>query len=250
MSLFKSFRKDILSPTGVIEKAIDNYLVPPNNTAEYIKNNFSMLVERLQLDAYDIYLEEQERIGKLVIESYIRKRVTPSSTVDEIIGIVTSMFDEFNSFFLSLTQSRRPRAGTAFEIILKTLFKQLKYPFDEQQMINGIPDFLMPHRKHFDKNPIDCIIFTAKRTLRERWRQIVTEGIRGLGFYLATIDETVSGPQLKEMMNNRIFLVVPERIKRDIAIYSGAPNVISFETFFTHYLDPAISRWKDAGAIL
>lgn len=160
------------------------------------------------------------------------------------------MFTDLDRFYLSLTQSRKVRAGSAFEIVLKTLFKTLGYPFDEQQVINGKPDFLMPSRNHYDKNPMDCIIFTAKRTLRERWRQIVTEGMRGLGFYLATIDEEISGAQLGEMLNHRIYIVVPENIKNRIASYRQAPNVITFEDFFRQHLDPAVKRWKENRVIV
>ncbi len=94
-----------------------------------------------------------------------------------------------------------------------------------------------------------CVIFTVKRTLRERWRQIVTEGTRGLGFYLATIDEDVSGRDLGEMIQSRINLVVPIRIKGIRQEYEEAPNVISFENFFRFHLDPALDRWRAAGAI-
>lgn len=96
---------------------------------------------------------------------------------------------------------------------------------------------------------MDCIIFTVKRTLRERWRQIVTEGTRGLGFFLATIDERVSGNALDDMRRSRVYLVVPVRLKQDIAIYSAAVNVISFEEFFAHYLDPAMTRWRETSVI-
>lgn len=44
-------------------------------------------------------------------------------------------------------------------------------------------------------NAPDATIFTIKGTLRERWRQIVTEGTRGLGFFLATIDEGMKESQ-------------------------------------------------------
>lgn len=91
---------------------------------------------------------------------------------------------------------------------------------------------------------MDCIIFTAKRTLRERWRQIVTEGTRGLGFYLATIDEKVSKNALDEMKKHRIYLVVPERIKSTNSEYNKAENVITFEDFFKYHLDPSVERWK------
>src|SRR5579863_8469794 len=94
-----------------------------------------------------------------------------------------------------------------------------------------------------------CIIFTVKRTLRERWRQIVTEGTRGLGFYLATIDEKIAGRDLNEMLNSRINLVVPARIKTIRQDYEQAPNVITFENFFQYHLDPGMVRWRGAGII-
>src|SRR3990167_3854109 len=145
-------------------------------------------------------------------------------------------------FFLSLAQSRKARAGKSFEAIHNALFKELSYPFDEQRVINGKPDFIMPSYGHYMNNAPDCIIFTAKRTLRERWRQIVTEGTRGLGFFLATIDDNISTNQLTEAHNNRIFIVCPEIIRKEK--YSDAVNVLSFPQFFKDYLDPALARWK------
>jgi hypothetical protein len=91
---------------------------------------------------------------------------------------------------------------------------------------------------------MDCIIFTIKRTLRERWRQIVTEGTRGLGFFLATIDEAVGKNDLDAMRESRVYLVVPKRLKQTNETYAEALNVIAFEDFFKLYLDPAMARWK------
>ena len=131
--------------------------------------------------------------------------------------------------------------------IHNSLFKILSYPFDEQVVINGKPDFLMPSAEHYRKNPMDCIIFTAKRTLRERWRQIVTEGTRGLGFYLATIDPKVTGSQLKEMLDHRIYIVCPESIREKH--YADKVNVLSFSKFFKDHLDPKMESWKRNGII-
>lgn len=249
MTLFEIFRETILSPTDVIQKAIQEKFVPPHNSPEYIKGNFSQLVEELQLNAYNIYLEAEKSTGQLAIKKLLLERTAENAGKNEVIAAVSDMFNDLDRFFLSLTQSRRVRAGSAFEIVLKTLFKSLDYPFDEQQVINGKPDFLMPSRQHYDRNPMDCIIFTAKRTLRERWRQIVTEGTRGLGFYLATIDEGISAPQLGEMLNHRIYIVVPENIKNKLLSYRAAPNVITYEDFFRQHLDPAVRRWKENGLI-
>lgn len=125
----------------------------------------------------------------------------------------------------------------------------LKPFFQPRATINGQPDFILPSIENFKKDPPDCIIFTVKRTLRERWRQIVTEGTRGLGFFLATIDENIASRDLAEMHKSRIRLVVPTRVKASREDYKEAPNVIIFENFFRDYLDPAMTRWKNAGII-
>lgn len=249
MSLFDVFKEHILSPPEVIQEAIRRKLIPPCDAPEYIKEHFSALVEELQIDAYNLYLEAEKSEGQSAIRKVLSERTAPDAGKDAAIEEVCRMFTELDRFFLSLTQSRRTRAGSAFEIILRTLFKRLNYPFDEQQVINGKPDFLMPGRSHFDSNSMDCIIFTAKRTLRERWRQIVTEGTRGLGFYLSTIDESISANQLDEMRNHRIYLVIPISIKEKVAQYRSAHNVITFEEFFRYHLDPAVTRWTERGII-
>lgn len=42
-------------------------------------------------------------------------------------------------------------------------------------------------------------------------------------------------------------LVVPAGLKN--TAYKDRMNIVSFETFFDHYLDPAIVRWKANGTI-
>lgn len=249
MSLFDVFRDKALAPSEVINEAIKKKLVASKNIPEYIKENFSTLVEELQEDAYNIYLETEKSAGQEVFRETLLNRTDDNSSREVVIEAACEMFTELDRFFLSLTQSRRARAGAAFEIILKTLFKKLGYPFDEQQVINGKPDFLMPSRSHYDSNSMDCIIFTAKRSLRERWRQIVTEGTRGLGFYLATIDEQISSNQLDEMRDHRIYLVIPSSIKNNTEKYRDAQNVITFEEFFRYHLDPALTRWRGRGIL-
>ncbi len=72
-------------------------------------------------------------------------------------------------------------------------------------------------------------------------RQIATEGARGLGFFLATIDEGIAARDLQEILDSRIILVVPTRVKQSRADYASAMNVITFEFFFEHHLDPAMA---------
>lgn len=249
MNLFEEFKKDVPPPSDVALQAIKTKLTHKRNTAKYIKQNFSGLVEDLQIKAYGIYFKAEKAAGCKTIEAALSKRIGQKPTIKSVISEVGSMFAELDRFYLSLTQSRRQRAGSAFETILHVMFKKLGYPFSEQQLINGKTDFLMPHREHYNNNPMDCIIFTCKRSLRERWRQIVTEGTRGLGFFLATIDEKVSADSIEEMKIHRIYLVVPNNTKLKIKSYAKAQNVITFEEFFKHFLDPAVKRWRSRKVI-
>jgi hypothetical protein len=248
MTLRTEMNKRLITPGVAINAAIAKFESEGKTPAE-LKSNFSVVVLQLERDAYSIYKTSQKSAFKDGFREFAKEKTKGKATKDETIDALSEESDELNAAFLSLSQSRKSRAGSSFETIIRTLFKKLSYPFAEQQVINGKPDFLLPSREHYETNPMDCIIFTAKRTLRERWRQIVTEGTRGLGFFLATIDDKVTEQQLKEMHQHRIYLVVPKTLKDDKAAYRAAPNVISFEGFFEDHLDPAITRWKKNGVI-
>jgi len=239
----------IKSQDQIAKEAIENIEKKYNFTVAEIKKNFDQLLFDSEAEAYRIYLESQKEFGKKVLGEfidYLYKQGHCNSQNDLKI-VFGEHFDALDKFFLSIAQSRKARAGKTFERIHNSLFKKLSYPFTEQAVINGKPDFVMPSVDYYRKNPLNCIIFTAKRTLRERWRQIVTEGTRGIGFYLATIDKKISGNQLHEMMNHRIFLVVPKNIKDEY--YSNIENVLSFRMFFEDHLDSKFRIWERNGLI-
>lgn len=229
---------------NIVNEARDNVKNKYKYSTDEIKSSFDTLLEETEKEAYKLYLNYERCYGEKVFDVFL-KVIIKSGELKKLENtgkVLGKYFKLFDQFFLSLAQSRKSRAGKGFEKIHNSLFKILNYPFDEQAVINGKPDFLMPSVKHYRKNPMDCIIFTAKRTLRERWRQIVTEGTRGLGFFLATIDDKVSSAQLKEMLDHRIYLVCPENIKRKY--YRDKINVLSFRQFFKDHLDPKIKSWK------
>lgn len=234
---------------AVVKEATENLAKKYNYTPVQVKMHFDELILESEKEAYRVYRTYEQEYKKKVVQNFIdhlTKQGEITSTKD-FSAVIIDYLEDFDAFYLSISQSRKSRAGKTFENIHNGLFKILSYPFDEQAVINGKPDFLMPSEAYYRKNPMDCIIFTAKRTLRERWRQIVTEGTRGLGFYLATIDDKVSDIQLKEMLAHRIYLVVPDQIKK--TYYPIADNVLNFKNFFEDSLDPAIERWKKRGVV-
>jgi hypothetical protein len=236
-------------PSGVelTQKAISEALGEPPYNIDFIKNNFSSLVSDVQLAAYGYYLEAEREICGAGLSDYVKRHMTDGSAENALATIQNSFFI-FDRFYLSLTQSRRQRAGASFEVVVQTLFQALGYPYTSQPELSGSrPDFVLPSVEHYQVFATDCIIFTCKRTLRERWRQVITEGFTGQAFYLATIDEGISNPELSRMKERGVMVVVPDTIKGKF--YASQLNVISFESFFDHHLDPLVNRWKATNAI-
>lgn len=248
--LASAFRRKIPAGQRIIQRATESVLENHGRDPVWIKANFSNLIERIQVAAYNDYLAAEDAVGQQILAEVFLPLIKADVKADDALRLVFSHFKALDKFYLGLTQGRRARAGSAFEYVIRDLFERLQYPFTRQALIDGTPDFLLPSIEHYRRHAADCIIFTAKRTLRERWRQIVTEGRRGLGFFLATIDGTVSARDLGEMNESRIHLVIPERLKQETERYENAPNVISFEYFFRFHLDPAMDRWRDAGLLL
>jgi hypothetical protein len=245
--LKNAFNDQIPRGTEIAKQAVNNAVQGHNS--KWIKRNFSLLVERVQVNAYRRYLSAELTIGGEVLSRVFLQLAGKNAEPQQAMSLLARYFYSLDRFFLGLTQGRRPRAGKVFELLIRELFVRLEYPFSSQPIINGQPDFVLPSIDYFRANAPDCVILTIKRTLRERWRQIVTEGSRGLGFFLATIDEEIGAKDLGEMLSARIKLVVPTRIKNVRKEYVKAPNVITFENFFRNYLDPAMRRWKCDGII-
>jgi hypothetical protein len=247
--VLKALKNELRIEAGIeiARKAVNQALEGHYDDTDWIKRNFSRLVEEIQLSAYHVYQQAEQPAAARAIKDVFAPMLPASATADDLFMLIHTNFRALDRFFLSLTQSRRNRAGKAFEILINVLFSKLSYPYSSQPIINGQPDFLLPSVDHYKANAMDCIIFTVKRTLRERWRQIVTEGALRSNVFLATIDEKVSEGDLQQMLKNRIYLVVPERVKT--RYYVAASNVISFETFFEQQLDPAMTRWRKNGIL-
>lgn len=246
-ALFRAAAKQMPSASVVTRQAIREALGTPPYDVGYIKDNFSALVHDLQIRAYGLYLEAERLACGPILADYIEARSIRQND-ESILQSLSDSFFVLDRFCLSLTQSRRTRAGAAFETVVTTLFEALGYPYSEQPELSGSkPDFVLPSVEHYGAFATDCLIFTCKRTLRERWRQVVTEGLTGQAFYLATIDRGLSTAELERMKIRNVLVVVPASIK--LQHYPAILNVITFESFFDHHLDPAVKRWTANGVI-
>ena len=248
-AMLKKARARLL-PSGraVTKQAIEELCFPNGVPVPNIKERFSELVNDVQIRAYEIYLNSESPAVTQAMAEVFRPMLPADATADDMLALLGKHSRALDKLFLGLSQGRKSRAGSAFEYVVSELFSHLNYPYTPQPEIDGTkPDFVLPSHDYYKQLPIDCIIFTLKRIIRERWRQILTEGTHGLGFFLGTIDPDISPPQLAQLAKNRIRIVVPAQVKA--AAYSSAPNVLSFEEFFRDHLDPAMTRWRANGIV-
>ena len=203
--LFKDGKANMPSKAEVSEQAIDRVFSSEPRLTD-IKANFSHLVQEVERVAYEIYLESESRVYSELLDEFVGDGSNRIINEDKFIVL--------NQFFTSLSNSRKSRAGDTFELNIKNMLERLNYPFVHQAKLgDDRPDYIMPTQSHYEALPADCIIFTCKRTLKERWKQIVSEGSTGTTFFLATIDEKISGSGLKNMVcslkSGPLFELVP-----------------------------------------
>jgi hypothetical protein len=245
--IFADIKKQIPAARDIAAQAVERVLPKNSDFESALKNQPSHIISSIEAEAYRLYLEQESQASGRALAAGMVEATGSRTDAAGLLSFVEGRFQVFDKLCLSLAQSRKSRAGSTFEAIVSHILDRLGYPYTSQAVImGGKPDFILPSLEHYNAYPSDCIVLTCKRTLRERWRQIVTEGVTGT-FFLATLDAQVNRLQVKEMNDRRVTLVVPEAVK--IEKYSSMPNVMSFEYFFQHHMDPAMGRWKAASVI-
>ena len=248
---FSSRRKQLMpSPSHLVREAqevVSTAYAESMGSKNLVAERLDDLIQSLLDEEYSLFRKYEHSAGVKILTEYLTGGSwTGSDDIRDYSNIseyASQAFSDLDALFMSMSMSRISRAKNSFEKHLTYLFNILELPFEEQQVINGKPDFLFPNAEMYRTNPSDVILITAKRTLRERWRQIIIEGVRTPRYFLATIDPRQSKQSLDEMAQNRVWLVVPQQIIAGVSNYIDAPNVISFRTLYADYLLPASARW-------
>ena len=125
-----------------------------------------------------------------------------------------STVDDFIRYSNSIANRRKSRAGTSLELHLESIFHCELLSFETQVVteLNKRPDFLFPsgvayHDVTYPQKHLHML--AAKTCCKDRWRQVINEADRIRQKHLFTLQEGVSGNQLREMYKEGIVLVVP-----------------------------------------
>jgi len=125
--------------------------------------------------------------------------------------------DGFLSFSLSVQNRRKSRAGQALENHLEAVFdaQGISYKRGAETENRNKPDFLFPGQEEY-RDPLfpeaRLTMPGAKSTLKDRWRQVLSEAQRIPKKHLLTLEPGISENQTDEMQVKQLQLVLPRRL--------------------------------------
>ena len=125
--------------------------------------------------------------------------------------------DDFMEFSKSVHNRRRSRAGGGLEHHIEALLQahNIRHKMKPRTEGNREPDFIFPGEIEYHTPSYDATLLTmlgAKRTCKDRWRQVLSEAARIYKKHLLTLQPSITVPQTDEMQSENLQLVVPRPI--------------------------------------
>lgn len=125
--------------------------------------------------------------------------------------------DGFLAFSLTVQNRRKSRAGYSLEHHLDAIFKAYDLNFSHGAKTDGnaTPDFLFPGAAEYRDPAFPAERLTllgSKSTCKDRWRQVLSEGMRVARKHLMTLEPSISENQTAEMQTHKLQLVLPRRL--------------------------------------
>ncbi len=120
---------------------------------------------------------------------------------------------EFVRYANGVANRRKSRSGASLELNLKAVFDDVGV-LCERHVVTELrkqPDFVFPSGKayHEPTFPSNMLTMLASKTCcKDRWRQVINEADRITPKHLFTLQEGVSGSQIREMLKHNIELGV------------------------------------------
>lgn len=158
------------------------------------------------------WLEQEELLFYTFERHLIAERLETGFSSEGIADV-----DGFIQFSLSVQNRRKSRAGYSLENHLQFVFDQsgLKYQRGARTEGKRKPDFLFPGAVayHDQAFPADRLTLVgSKSSCKDRWRQVLSEGVRIPEKHLVTLEPGISVNQTDEMRQERLQLVLPAGI--------------------------------------
>jgi hypothetical protein len=147
----------------------------------------------------------------------LERRIVAERIANGFLSAGDADVDGFLGFSLSVQNRRKARAGQALENHLEALFKAngIRYARGAETENRNKPDFLFPGQAEYRDasfDPASLTMLGAKSTLKDRWRQVLSEATRIPEKHLLTLAPGISENQTDEMRAKGLQLVIPSNL--------------------------------------
>ncbi len=226
---------------------------------EDVRESFDCIMRNIEVHMFALYEQYEQKVNSVDIpkrlldnnpdELHLAENASRTRGFKEGIFVLFShLYPELRKEFSSVSQSRMSRGGKSFESQFAYLLQLACFPF-EQQHREHRTDFILPSHAAFDENSTVCAVASLKRTLRERWRQVVAElvSLRAPNVFLVTVDRKVTKGHINGICEeHRLHLVVLDEVKSK---YPHNPRVLGFTQFANERLPNLQSQWSAGGLL-
>jgi len=167
----------------------------------------------------------------------------PDAFQEAVTRLLRGWHTILRGLFLSVSQSRKQRGGKDFEYQIRTLLELAGIPYEAQSRRERA-DFLLPSSAMLQTEHHKAVLLSVKRTLRERWQQIVRElqDINCPSTYLATAEDTVASSVVEAIAGRNIQVVVWEEVKR--VQFPSTPMVVGYNQFIERVTGFFMPQWS------
>lgn len=158
------------------------------------------------------WLDMEEQLFRRLERRIVAERIADGFNATEGADV-----DGFLSFSLSVQNRRKSRAGQALEHHLEAVFvaNSVRYSRGTETENRNKPDFLFPDHECYHDPAFPASRLTmlgAKSTLKDRWRQVLSEAERIEIKHLLTLEPGISENQTTEMQAKQLQLVLPRQL--------------------------------------
>lgn len=158
------------------------------------------------------WLDREEQLFRRLERRIVAERIGDGFNLEGGVDV-----DGFLAFSLSVQNRRKSRAGHALENHLEALFtaQGILHVRGAETENRNKPDFLFPDVASYRDVafPVDRLtMLGAKSTLKDRWRQVLSEAERIPDKHLLTLEPGISENQTDEMRAKGLSLVIPARL--------------------------------------
>jgi len=147
----------------------------------------------------------------------LERRIVADRIANGFVSAGGADVDGFLKFSLTVQNTRKARVGLALENHLEAIFTthKIRYARGAETENKNKPDFLFPGQAEYrdpDFPASNLTMLGSKSTLKDRWRQVLSEAERIPFKHLVTLSPGLSENQTDEMQAKSLQLVVPRKL--------------------------------------